>query len=94
MSPEEAPRASADDSRRFTVQVGMFRVEQNARALADRLRSAGYKPVVSVRTEGDRSLHVVSVGGYTGRRAAIYAAMSIGDREHLVASPVPARAGR
>jgi cell division septation protein DedD len=91
VTSDAAPRAVVEDTRHYTVQVGAFRVERNAQALMDRLLSAGYRPVASVRMEGERALHVVSVGGYIGRRAAIMAAVKIGDAENLVASPVPAR---
>jgi cell division septation protein DedD len=93
-SEEPAPRPQVRDVAPYTVRVGSFRVERNARLLVGRLEAAGYKPVESVRDEGGRELHVVTVGGYVGRRAAIFAAERIGDNEHLVASAVPARARR
>ncbi len=90
--PVRSPRA--DDVTPFTVRVGIFRVASNAKALAERLESAGYKPKETVRMEGGRALHVVSVGGYTGRRAAILAAEKIGDAVQLVALAVPAPSRR
>ena len=95
IAPEETPRAApVKDVAPFVVRVGSFRVERNARTLMARLESAGYKPVESVRADGDRQLHVVSIGGFVGRRAAIFAAERIGDAAHLVATAVPARAHR
>ncbi len=93
-SEEPAPRPQVRDVAPYTVRVGSFRVERNARLLVGRLEAAGYKPVESVRNEGGRELHVVTVGGYVGRRAAIFAAERIGDNEHLVASAVPAHSRR
>jgi cell division septation protein DedD len=91
----DAPRRlPARDLTPYTVHVGAFRVQRNARLLMARLESAGYKPVEAVRMDGGRELHVVTVGGYLGRRAAILAAERIGDAEHLVASAVPAHAHR
>jgi cell division septation protein DedD len=86
----EPPRRMIADDAPFTVHVGAFRVQSNAQNLIERLRSAGYRPVETVRLDGGRELHVVSIGGYVGRRAAIMAAERIGDAEHLVATAVPA----
>jgi cell division septation protein DedD len=95
IAPDPTPRAAAiKDDAPFTVRVGSFRVERNARMLIARLESSGYKAVESVHVEGDRELHVVTVGGFVGRRAAIFAAEKIGDAAHLVATAVPARAHR
>ncbi len=95
IAPDPTPRAvPMKDDAPFTVRVGSFRVERNARMLIARLESSGYKAVESVRVEGDRELHVVTVGGFVGRRAAIFAAEKIGDAAHLVATAVPARAHR
>ena len=90
----EPPRGMVPDDAPFTVHVGAFRVESNALTLIERLRNAGYRPIETVRIDGGRQLHVVSVGGYVGRRAAIMAAERIGDAEHLVATAVPAHARR
>jgi cell division septation protein DedD len=90
----EPTRRMVPDDAPFTVHVGAFRVESNAQTLIDRLRNAGYHPIESIRMDGGRPLHVVSVGGYIGRRAAIMAAERIGDAEHLVATAVPAHARR
>jgi cell division septation protein DedD len=90
----EPPRHMIPDDAPFTVHVGAFRVERNAQMLIERLQSAGYHPVESIRIDGGRELHVVSVGGYVGRRSAILAAERIGDAEHLVATAVPAHARR
>jgi cell division septation protein DedD len=90
----EPPRRMIPDDAPFTVHVGAFRVERNAEMLMARLRSAGYRPVETVRADGGRELHVVCIGGYVGRRSAIFAAERIGDAEHLVATAVPAHARR
>jgi DedD protein len=86
---ESAPApAPTHDTGSYLVQVGTFRVEQHARELADRLTNAGYSATISVRQEGDRSLHVVRVGRFTGLDAAERVAAKIGGSEQLVASVV------
>jgi cell division septation protein DedD len=85
--PESTP-APARNAASYLVQVGTFRVEEHARELADRLTNAGYKATVSVRQEGDRSLHVVRVGRFTGLDVAERVAAKIGGSEQLVASVV------
>ncbi|MDB4876984.1 MAG: Sporulation related domain [Gemmatimonadetes bacterium] len=89
-APVQNP-APVRDTASYLVQVGTFRVEQHARELADRLTNAGYKTTVSVRQEGDRSLHVVRVGRFTGLDAAERVAAKIGGSEQLVASVVASR---
>ena len=90
--PSEMPeRPEPVDRTRYDVQVGQFRVERNVQLLVGRLEAAGYRPVVTVRDEGGRALHVVTVGGYVGRHAALNAVERIGDIEHVVASAIPAR---
>lgn len=86
-----APARPARDDAEYLVQVGMFRVEQHARELADRLEKAGYRSSITVRQEGDKSLHVVRVGRFTGIDAAEKAAAKIGGSEQLVASVVVAK---
>lgn len=86
-----APAPAAHDNAEYLVQVGTFRVEEHAKELADRLTNAGYRATITVRQEGDRSLHVVRVGHFTGIDAAEKAAARIGGAEQLVASVVATR---
>jgi cell division septation protein DedD len=90
-SPARPETPAARDDAEYLVQVGTFRVEDHAKELADRLTSAGYRATITVRTEGDRSLHVVRVGRFTGIDAAEKAAARIGGAEQLVASVVATR---
>jgi type VI secretion system protein ImpK len=49
----------------FTVQIGAFRIQENAVRLAESLKSLGYQPEVLRRTAKDARLwHVVRVGRY------------------------------
>jgi cell division septation protein DedD len=49
----------------FTVQIGAFRIQENAVRLAESLKSLGYQPEVLRRTDRDARLwHVVRVGPY------------------------------
>jgi cell division septation protein DedD len=84
--PEPAPRDRAE----YLVQVGIFRVEQHAKDLVDRLNAAGYRATITERQEGDRALHVVRVGRFTGLETAEKVAARIGGSEQLVASVVAA----
>ncbi|HEY4219384.1 MAG TPA: SPOR domain-containing protein [Gemmatimonadaceae bacterium] len=84
--PAPAPRNDAQ----YLVQVGIFRVEQHAKELVDRLTNAGYRATITERQEGDRALHVVRVGRFTGIEAAEKVAAKIGGSEQLVASVVAA----
>lgn len=83
-APEPEPEMP-DDNTAYTVQVGSFRSERNARALMARLETNGFRPSIAIRDEGGRPLHVVRIGRITGRVAAEHVAERIGDAERLVA---------
>jgi cell division septation protein DedD len=88
--PEEEP---AEDVGPYIVQVGSFRSARNAKSLAARLISAGYKPTIDVREDNGRPLHVVRLGRVIGRDRAERLAARIGDAERLVASVVAEHRG-
>jgi cell division septation protein DedD len=89
-SAHSDPQPAERDNAEYLVQVGIFRVEQHAKELVDRLNNAGYRATITERQEGDRALHVVRVGRFTGIQTAEQAAARIGNAEQLVASVVAA----
>jgi cell division septation protein DedD len=87
----ETPVADDDsvvDSTPYVVQIGAFRIEGNARALMERLKHAGYHPVLVQQVDGGRPLNIVRVQRIVGREAAARVAERIGDAERVVASIV------
>lgn len=90
LAAQSDPQPAEHDNGEYLVQVGIFRVEQHAKELVDRLSNAGYRATITDRQEGDRALHVVRVGRFTGIQTAEQAAARIGNAEQLVASVVPA----
>jgi tetratricopeptide (TPR) repeat protein len=48
----------------FTVQVGAYGEKRNARAMADKLRGAGWPVSTSIVARGGKTLHTVCVGRY------------------------------
>ena len=72
--PKREPAAAAGD---WTVQLGVFGEEANARRLAQRAGTFGYKAEVSsYRSEG-RTLYRVRVGPQATRAAADAAASAL-----------------
>ena len=73
----------------FTVQVGSFRVKENAYRLAERLKSRQYP--VEVREVSDSSnqlWYVVRVGKYENRSLADSAAAKLASEENLGLKPI------
>jgi DedD protein len=84
--PKPEPAAAGD----WTVQLGSFGEEANARRLAQRVGTFGYKAEVSSYRSGGRTLYRVRVGPQATRAAAEAAASAL--RAHGVdASVVAAR---
>jgi len=84
--PKPEPTAAGD----WTVQLGSFGEEANARRLAQRAGTFGYKAEVSSYRSGGRTLYRVRVGPQATRAAADAAASAL--RAHGVdASVVAAR---
>jgi cell division septation protein DedD len=75
----------APDTARYVVQVGAFRIEDNARSMVALLQSAGYRATISVRMDEGRPLHVVRVGRFIGYAAAEQVAAEIGVSEQIAA---------
>lgn len=86
-APKPAASAAAGD---WTVQLGSFGEEANARRLAQRASTFGYKPEVTTTRSGGRTLYRVRVGPQRTRAEADAAASAL--KAHgLPASVVAAR---
>ena len=87
VTPPKPAAAAAGD---WTVQLGSFGEEANARRVAQRASTFGYKAEVSRTTSGGRTLYRVRVGPQATRAAADATASAL--RAHgLEASVVAAR---
>lgn len=74
----------------YSVQLGVFRVEGNAAALAARFREKGYDAVIKEGTANDGgALHRVIVGAFENRQDAVKAAAEIRKKENIEAIAVP-----
>jgi DedD protein len=74
-APPEAARPAAKGA--WTVQLGSFGDEDNARKQAQRVGTYGYKPAVSTHRSGGRVLYRVRVGSYDKRSEADATASSL-----------------
>jgi len=89
---ERAPAQAAGDTRApWTVQVGSFSQNDNAEALAAKLRTLEYPAYVSRFNDGTRVHYRVRVGGFPSRDAAQIRAEEIRTRTGEPASPVQNR---
>ena len=74
-TPAPPPKAAAAGD--WTVQLGSFGEEANARRLAQRASTFGYKAEVSSYRSGERTLYRVRVGPQATRAAADAAASAL-----------------
>lgn len=83
-----APAAAGE---RFTLRVGAFNQQEEAKALADALTGRGYQPsIVEVRASTGSTVFTVVVGTYTTRWEARGAAAELSRRERREVVVVPA----
>jgi DedD protein len=75
----------------WTVQVGSFSQNDNAEALAAKLRELDYPAYVSRYNDGDRVHYRVRVGGFPSRDAAQNRADAISAKTGEPARPVQSR---
>lgn len=73
----------------WTVQAGSFSQEDNAEALAAKLRKLGFPAYVSRFVDGDRIHYRVRSGGFTSRDAAQRQADEIRAKSGEPAAPTP-----
>jgi DedD protein len=83
--PAAAPAAKGD----WVVQLGSFGEEANARRLAQRVATFGYKPVVSSYRTGGKTLYRVRLGPYEAKGQADATASALAAHS-FVAKVVPA----
>lgn len=67
----------------FSIQVGAFSQERNAKNLTELLRKKGYFVNITAPSPGRSSLHKVRVGKYKTRSAALEAAQKLRKNERL-----------
>lgn len=86
--PEKPPAANPPEEA-YSLRVGTFADEAEAKVFADGLAAAGQKPAISpMPTSGGVMLHTVSVGPYPSRDAASEAASGLA-RKGISAVVVP-----
>ncbi len=69
--------ANGGGKAQFRVQTGSFAAQQNARVLADALRSRGYTTSTRPEQEDGKTVYKVQVGAYRSRAAADKAAQDL-----------------
>lgn len=74
----------------FTLRVGAFADEAEARACVEELTARGHKPVVAAVAQNGMVLHMVLIGRYMGRDAAAEAAAELKRKEGIFSAVVPA----
>jgi DedD protein len=71
------PAAAAAEAGDWVVQLGSFGEEENARRLAQRVSSVGYKPSISNHRSNGRVLYRVRVGAFDSKAKADATASSL-----------------
>lgn len=90
-APAEDSTAATDADKPFSVQVGAFKVHENAKQRADELRGEGLEVAVVVRgPESEGAWYYVRIGGYASLAAARDAAAKIKADHSLDGFPVRA----
>ncbi len=74
----------------FTLRVGAFADEADAKALVQEMTARGYKPGVTPVAQNGVVLHMVLIGRYLGRDAAAEAAAELKRKEGIFSAVVPA----
>jgi cell division protein FtsN len=87
--PADAPPAGAAN---YSVQVGAFTEETEARRLLADLEHRGYTPAIfSGRDGGGRTWYAVRVGAYSTQQEASHAAQNFSKQERVKATVRPSR---
>ncbi|HVG11061.1 MAG TPA: SPOR domain-containing protein [Thermoanaerobaculia bacterium] len=86
---ESAPKPHIEDEA-FTLRVGAFADEADAKAFVQEMTARGHKPVVAPVAQNGVVLHMVLIGRYTGRDAAAAAAEELKQKEGILSAVVPA----
>ena len=84
----ETPPVASQTGEAFTVQVGAFRVKDNAYRLADRMKNRQYLVEVLERRDSSNQLwYIVRVGRYANRSVARSVADRLASEENLGVKP-------
>ena len=86
---ESAAKPHIEDEA-FTLRVGAFADEAEAKAFVQELTARGHKPVVAAVAQNGVVLHMVLIGRYMGRDAAAEAAAELTRKEGIFSAVVPA----
>jgi cell division septation protein DedD len=74
----------------FTLRVGAFADEADAKALVQDMTARGHTPTVAPVAQNGVMLHMVLLGRYLGRDAAAEAAAELKRKEGIFSAVVPA----
>ncbi len=74
----------------FTLRVGAFADEADAKAFVQEMTARGHKPVVAPVAQNGVVLHMVLIGRYAGRDEAASAAAELKRKEGILSAVVPA----
>ena len=86
---ESAAKPHIEDEA-YTLRVGAFAEETDAKAFVKELTARGLKPTVATVAEKGIVLHTVLIGRYMGRDAAAEAAAELKRKEGIFSAVVPA----
>jgi cell division septation protein DedD len=86
---ESADKPHIEDEA-FTLRVGAFADEADAKAFVQEMTARGHKPVVAPVAQNGVVLHMVLIGRYAGRDAAAAAAAELKRKEGILSAVVPA----
>lgn len=89
---ESAAKPHIEDEA-FTLRVGAFADEAEAKAFVEEMTARGHKPLVAAMAQNGVVLHMVMTGRYAGRDAAAAAAAELKRKEGIFAAVVPAARG-
>lgn len=77
----------------FTLRVGAFADEAEAKAFVQEMTARGHEPLVAATAQNGVVLHMVLIGRYAGRDAAAAAAAELKRKEGILSAVVPAARG-
>ena len=86
---ESAEKPHIEDEA-FTLRVGAFADEADAKAFVQELTARGHKPAVAPVAQNGVMLHMVLIGRYLGRDAAAEAAAELKRKEGIFSAVIPA----
>lgn len=86
---ESAAKPHIEDEA-FTLRVGAFADEAEAKAFVEEMTARGHEPKAAAMARNGVVLHMVLIGRYAGRDAAAEAAAELKRKEGIAAAVVPA----